>query len=248
MKTIRSFLALCSATLTLSAAHADIDNFSLDYQGADLQIDVVRQPIFPQSLLMNGYTQGKVRVAFEVDYSGELRDWLIVESSHPSFASAVSHVFGSWQFSPPYINGQNRSVVGTLVIDFSAKGSVLSFDISSGLITQRFNEMFGYDSERESVLHAKELDELPRPIESPMPSVPKDSIRKCNGARATFTFYLDEKGAVRIPALKSTDGEIELEMIVAAQDALEQWRFTPPTKNSRPARVKLAQEFVFKEN
>ena len=241
-------MSLCLATGLLSAAAiAESQSYTMDQYGIDLKIDVIRQPVFPQNLLMEGYTEGKVRIAFEVDHDGELRDWLAVEATHPDFVSAIARVIDSWKFSPPHINGENRSIVSTLTIDYRAKGAVLSFDIASGLATRRFNELFGFASERQSLSSVKDLDTVPQPIVAKKPIVPRELVEKYDGSKAVFTFYVDEEGQVRIPSLHSTDGNVELGMLLAAQDALVQWRFSPPTKNQRPARVKLAQEFVFKK-
>lgn len=230
--------------LLLDPARANPNTYDLDEVGVDLNIDVIRMPVFPQARLQEGQLSGVVRIAFEVDHHGELRDWIALEATHGDFVDSIAHAIDSWRFSAPYVNGQNRSVVGELTVNFDSSGSVLSFDGSS-LMNVRINELTGNTNRAILLANARDLDAPPYPLSQPMPQVPKDLIEKHKGARAVFSFYIDEAGRARIPALLRTEGSPDLGMLLAAQDALEQWQFEPPTKRGRPVKVKLAQTFVF---
>ncbi|MDQ8204538.1 energy transducer TonB [Pelagicoccus sp. SDUM812003] len=245
MKT-RLIAGLCLlAGLASAVARAETEHYTLDTHGIDFTIDVTRRPLFPPSMLNEGYLEGKVRIAMEVDHTGELRDWMDLEASHPDFVEAIARVIHSWEFSPPKINGKSRTVVTYLDINFSAKGAVLSFDLTTGMDMARMNQIFGYNREKEELTSAHKLDTPIRPIHQVNPAVPLEAIKEHEGSKARFTFFVDEWGKVRMPTLDRIDGDVELGMVLAAQDALSQWQFTRPTSGSRPTRTKLAQEFVF---
>lgn len=236
--------ALLASGLPIRPASADPKIYDLDAIGFNLSIDVTRMPIFPPTRLHEGQVNGMVRIAFEVDHHGELRDWIALEATHDDFVASVANVIDSWRFSAPMVNGQNRSIVSELTVNFESRNSVLSFDIASSL-NARINDLKG-NSQRSVILaDARDLDAPPYPLNQPMPSVSKAQIDRHDGSSAVFSFYIDEAGQARIPALVRTDGSPDLDMVLAAQDALEQWQFAPPTKKARPVKVKLSQTFVF---
>lgn len=229
----------------IAPASAFADVYSIDTSSVNLTIDVQRRPIFPVALQQQGYTEGKVIIAFEIDHTGELRDWLPIESSHPAFVQSIARVIDSWDFSPPLINGESQSIVSRLTIDYRSTGNVLSFDLASGLSSVRFNELIGWSEHHSRLAKVRELDTPPRPIKQVAPTVPTDVIARYGGTTAIFSFYVDETGAVRIPSLRQINGDAEPGMLLAAQEALEQWRFEPPTSRSKPVSIRLSQSFVF---
>lgn len=248
MKTPKTLLSVLALTgLTMNLAYAGPDSLALDDYGISLNIDLVKMPLFPNSLVSEGYLEGDVQIVMEINHDGELNDWMVIKSTHPDFVSSIENVIDHWRFSAPYINGENRSVVSHLHVHFESKSSVISFNSLGSANTLRFNQLTGFESESTRLARIKELDTLPYPISQPSPSIPSEVMEKFDGTRAVFTFYVDETGQVRIPALAQTDGEPDLGMVLAAQDALTQWRFEPPTKNKRPAKIQLSQTFVFKK-
>lgn len=247
MKTALAILAtsIC-CSLPFVNADSDRDSYALDNHGISLNMEVVRLPQFPRNLINQGYAMGEVHLALDINYDGELRDWLVTDTTHPDFVAAIENVIDDWRFSPPYINGENRSVVGHLKIDFTVKSAVISLDTTT-FLSARFAELTQYSSERVTLADPSTLDAKPYPISQITPAVPQEVLRENDGTRAIFTFYLDESGQVRIPSLSQTDGNPDIGMLVAAQDALSQWRFEPPTVRNRPVKVKLSQTFVFKD-
>jgi TonB family protein len=55
-------------------------------------------------------------------------------------------------------------------------------------------------------------------------------------------FYIDEKGAVRLPAIKYSD---RIDLAESALEAVRQWKFEPPTRNGRPVLITAVQQFDF---
>ncbi len=247
MKLAKTILHACIIlALSISATDAAPDDYFKNQYGVDLHFKVLKLPHFPNTLKNEGYLEGHVRVALDIDYAGELRDWLILESTHPDFSKSLERVVNDWRFSAPHINGENKSIVTEIDIQFRSQGSVISVTSGDAVFNRRINELTGFRSHYSKVSSIKELDTLPYPIEQTKPSVPQELIDKHDGTRAVFTFYVDEAGQVRIPVLSQTDGDPDLNMLVAAQDAISQWKFEPPTKNKAPVKIQLSQEFIFK--
>ena len=48
-----------------------------------------------------------------------------------------------------------------------------------------------------------------------------------------FRFFIDTKGEVRLAHVDHVEGEIDVRLLEVAQDALEQWQFSPPTVNGK---------------
>ncbi|MBD5779299.1 energy transducer TonB [Pelagicoccus sp. NFK12] len=248
MKLAKTFLHAClllAATVPSTSGNPG-QPFS-KYPGLDLQFKVLKLPHFPQSLEEEGYLEGQVRVALDIDYAGELRDWLVLESSHPAFTQSLERVIEDWRFTAPYLNGENKSIVTELGIQFRSEGNVVSMTSVASALNRRFNDLTGYGSRYSGLSSIKDLDTPPYPISQEPPSVPEELIEKYDGSRAVFTFYVDEAGQVRIPVLSQTDGDPDVLMLLAAQDAIAQWRFEPPTQNRKPVKIQLSQTFVFKK-
>jgi TonB family protein len=55
-------------------------------------------------------------------------------------------------------------------------------------------------------------------------------------------FYVDQDGRIRMPVIMSATHDF---LAQAAVDALNQWRFKPPTLAGQPVAVRVEQEFVF---
>ena len=247
MKIISAYLTSLALAGLLNVQNLPAaEQYFLDHSNVDFSIDVVREPAFPTTLLNQGYTEGKVAIAFEVDYAGELRDWIVTEASHPDFAKAIEQVIPSWDFSAPKINGESRSIVTRLVIDFRSTGSVLNFDLMTST-NARLNEISGFRGESIRIADVDRLDSPPRVRSVVKPAIPREALEANRGSKAGFTFYVDEEGRVRVPALSKIDGDIEPGMLLATQDALSQWRFEPPRQRQTPVSIKLAQTFVYDE-
>jgi hypothetical protein len=56
-------------------------------------------------------------------------------------------------------------------------------------------------------------------------------------------FYIDETGR---PRMAAADVEGNVEVTSACLQAIEQWRFTPPTRRGRPVTIRACQRFDFR--
>lgn len=237
--------ALTLTALAFGLPQIGAKTYEANNPSVDFAIIVTHEPMFPLQLKNEGYSNGEVVIAFEVDYLGELRDWIPVKATHPLFIDSVSQVIEKWDFTPPFIDGENRSIVSRLAVEFKSSGSVLSLDMASDMTVLRLNALTGYSNDAEKLADVEKLDTPPSPLHVVRPAIPREVIQEHNGSSAVFTFYVDKAGNVRVPALDYTNGNVEPAMLLAAQDALEQWTFQPPRVNSKPVNIKLSQRFVF---
>ncbi len=223
------------------------DVFKIANQSIELEIDMKPMPIFPYSLESAGIYSGSVLLVFEVDHYGEIRDYLVTESSHKAFVRSVESVVEKWDCSVPKMNGEPVSIVASLEIKFSRDGGIVSMNVA-GAANMRTS--FGKLLERRKSLISPidKLDNYPQPITRVDPLVSREIIDNNKGSKGIFKFYVDSEGNVRMPTLLRSEGDLNVDMLLAAQEALQQWKFTPPTVKGKPAMVELAQPFVFKDS
>lgn len=252
---MKALIAILSVALLYSPAMFGDDSevepeydYNLTGDGVTLQFKVVRDPIFPQPLRNKGMTWGHVTIQVDIDYTGELRDWLVTEASHKGFAEAVERVVGQWKFAPPIWKEKPISVIGAIEIKFRAQGDVVSLDISSGISDLRGSQNRSSSLERIETADFDDLDTFPERIKTVKPIVSQKLINKHDNTTGVFSFYIDTEGYVRLPHINRTEGKIDIRLLEAAQDALEQWRFTPPTRKGRKVIVEVSQPFTFNKN
>lgn len=252
---MKVFIVILSVALlqgiTLFGNESEVDpayEYQLTGEGVDLHFKVVKDPVFPQTLLHKGFVNGHVTIELEINYDGELRDWLVTRATHREFAEAVEKVIGQWKFAPPMRNGKPISVTTAIEVKFRSSGGVFTFDISYGLVDLLMNNR-GFDS-RDAIKVAKveDLDAYPEPIKTVNPIVSKKLIAQSDHTLGVFRFYIDTEGRVRLPHVDRVEGKIDIRLLEAAQDALEQWRFKPLTSKGRKVIVEVVQPFSFNSN
>ncbi len=219
---------------------------NLSSEDVDLFFNVVREPRFPESLKSQGYSQGQVSMLLELHFDGELRDWIVTSATHRAFAEAIERVIQDWEFAPPKRNGKPISLVVPIKVNFRATGDVVSFNASSGL-NHNMSMRNGYNS-FDSIKIAKvdKLDRFPEPVYVVEPKVSRSLIRKSQDSYGVFKFFIDTEGRVRLPHVDHVrGGEVDVRLLEAAQDALEEWEFNPPTVKGRKVVVEVKQPFHF---
>jgi len=219
---------------------------NLSSDDVDLHFKVIRQPQFPESLRSAGHSKGHVRMLLELHFDGELRDWIVTSASHKDFADAIERVIEDWEFSPPKRNGKPISLVIPIEVNFRSTGDVVSFNMTDGL-----NHYLQFTSKANAIELADvdNLDQFPEPIYVVEPKVPGSLVRKSDGSFGVFKFFIDTEGRVRLPHVDSVrGGTVDVRLLEAAQDALEEWQFAPPTVNGKRVVVQVKQPFHFTTN
>ncbi len=222
---------------------------NLSSDDVDLQFKVVRQPKFPESLRSQGYSHGKVQMLLELHFDGELRDWIVTYASHRDFAESIERVIHEWEFGPPKRKGKPISLVMPIEINFRASGDIVNFNATDGL-NHMMSSTYGFSSfDQIKIADVDMLDNFPEPIHVVHPKVPNSLVRKSDGSYGVFKFFIDTEGRVRLPHVDHIrGGEVDVRLLEAAQDALEEWEFAPPTVKGKKVIVELKQPFHFRRS
>jgi TonB family protein len=205
------------------------------YQTTEVRLNDTLSPDLPSN--------GEVRVAVLVDNHGGLKDLLLLGSTHFNFTQAVVAALQEWKFEPARNSGQAVWTRSTLRIFIDARGRIVNVagaDALSALVNRPFAHEF-----TSRLVGQAELD---LPLQASATVRPRFPIQLSGklGERAAVVldFYVDEDGRPRMPvAVRSTHPYLT----EAAMDALDQWRFSPPTRDRKPVVVRARQEFVFHE-
>jgi TonB family protein len=188
-------------------------------------------------------SQGEVRVLLLVDDHGELKDMLLLGSTHRAFTQAAVAALQEWEFEPARSRGQPVWTRNSMRIFFDSRGRIVSVtggEMLSSLVGGPFAQAFNNRLAPQS--------ELDMPLQASVTVRPKypAQLSQQLGERAVvlLDFYVDEDGRPRMPVAERSAHPVLTE---AAMNALDQWRFHPPTRRGMPVVVRAKQEFVFLE-
>lgn len=227
-------------TLACLAPGRGADGVAWNEQNHPLRWKQTVDPLFPRTLLSAGVTSGWSRVVVDVDETGQLRDWLVVAHTSPEFGDSAVSAIKHWQFQPMVINGHAVPSTTLLSFEYEAKGVVI--DIRPGFDPRVF--LFG-ETIRDRIYRPRtlpEIDRIPVPLEWVDPIYHRELRERGVAGSATVEFYIDETGAVRMPAVVRADFP-ELGDLLAT--AVRQWKFEPPTVRGRPVLVHASQTVIF---
>jgi TonB family protein len=198
-------------------------------------------PVFPSHLLQIGAVNGEVRVVINTDADGSLADWLVIGYTNPEFADAAIRAVKQWKFEPGRLEGTPVGTTVELDFHFEAKGVVVSTCGPSDLIEARIMRMMDGRYVYQPCKPWK-LDRTPAPLVTIAPRYPGEIAKQGVKGVVTIDFFIDETGAVRLPAGVKTEDNM---LTALALDAMKQWKFTPPTSRGKGVLVKARQEFDF---
>jgi len=236
---IRFIGIVCCGLLMAGATFAQIMQPQPEWQS--LKILQTVDPIFPYRFQELGVTNGEARVAINTDATGKLVEWLVVGYTRLEFADAAVEAIKQWKFEPARLRGEPVGTTVELLFYYEARGVVVStvnpVDRVDAFISRIIGEHYVYQP-----CSLRELDRIPTPIVTVKPQYPGELADKGVKGKVTVDFYIDETGAVRLPAVSVKDNG---ELTALAVEALRQWKFEPPTRNGRPILVKASQVFNF---
>ena len=237
MKTF--FVLFLALGLVASAGQAQTLNPSPDHQGVKIFQTVT--PVFPRELPELGFFEGEARLAIAVDETGKLTDWLVIGYTHRRFAEESVDAVKQWRFEPARVGGKPVSVQIELLINFATSGVVISCD--SGTSIQRFANALFKNREAFQPCTMRELDRIPTPLSAPAPAYPLALAQSGHAGDVIVNFYIDETGAVRLPAVDS-DNDPELAALAVA--AMQHWKFEAPMCRGLKVLTKTSQMFRFR--
>jgi TonB family protein len=200
-------------------------------------------PLFPPALVAEGITRGRVVMAISVSAEGKLNDSLVVAYTQRALALACMDVIKHWQFIPARLDGDPVPLQTELTFNFTVEGAVISANIVNHYLFDKFDDL----AEGELLYRPRLSRELDRPLTTPAgAAAPKYATEAENqGIRGKVVvhFYVDETGAVRMPAAQRDGAHPYL--METAVEAVRAWKFEPPTSNGSPALIVAEQEFDF---
>jgi len=203
-----------------------------------IQTTELKFPVTPETLALSA---GQTQVLISVDADGKLVDSLVLSYTQRAFAEAAVHALQVWRYEPARVDGQSVDSRQALTFDFRAAGNVVS-TLPSEMYDNFVTSVFGQTVYRQ-VCTPEQLDQ---PLQALKTARPKYAGAAWKGGSATgrvlLDFYVDDAGRPRLPVVVSANEKM---FAAAAIDALQQWRFSPPTRAGRPVAVRVQQEFVF---
>ena len=251
------FIGLVAACLSLAAMASGSPDKSLTI------IQTV-EPFIKSTIGETLPASGMVRLLINVDDTGKLKDLMPVDFDDQRLADAALAAIRQWRFEPAIHNGSPVGVRAMLAFNFETRGQVVS--MTSCDAVSAFLKSLRGDKQTRMVCRPEELDAAPKPIVvvSPMlhmssskpewldnvlvsalvisPSKTKSASPAGETKGVWVDFYIDETGHPRMPTVTQNADE---DMAVAAVEALEQWRFTPPMRKGAPVAVRASQWFDF---
>ena len=245
MKTLR-FLTPLLACLPLTIAHAANDPAPAPASAAAAQPDNATvkihrtKPIqYPLPLLRDGITHGEARVLLNIDAEGRLVETMVLGYTHKPFADATLAALSEWRYDPARQNGEAVGTVADIVFRFEVNGILLVERVGVPQFTQTetFEPSYVYRPHGLST-----LDGIPTPLHVTQPIYPKEWVDQGMRGNVTVDFYIDETGAVRMPAIAKTDHPY---LAAAAVAAVREWSFAPPLRKGRPVLAHCQQVFRF---
>lgn len=234
------FLILFFSALGLAAevSAADLANYT------PMKVIQNSAPAYPRALSELGVKEGEAHVCIQVDEKGNLMDHLVTFYTQVEFADSAVAALKKWKYEPAWLNGEPRAATVELTFLFESQGLTVVNLSPSVYVMRRSMELmpgsFGY-----RVATLRQLDRIPTPKKVVTPVYPVEAPQGPRAASVTVTFYIDEQGRVRLPAVSRRVAEGDDIFAAAAIGAVAQWEFEPPTARGRPVLVEARQDFNF---
>jgi outer membrane biosynthesis protein TonB len=154
---------------------------------------------------------------------------LAIESTHPAFAREAEDAVRRWRISPHQHEGSDCHCAHGLRFAFHAGGVV-----SLAAMPQRRGtddtQTAGAARTASLAYNMDELDVAPNALAQPLPALAKKSSDEPKPGAVNVTFFIDQKGRVRVPSIVSP---VEAGVATAVLAALTQWRYDAPRKGGR---------------
>ena len=224
----------------------------MNLSGADLskrseRFTITEQPIFPLSLANAGVTSGSASFMILASREGELMDFILLEATHLKFGESLASVLPKWDYHPIEVAGRRVNATSRIDVNFHSSGSVVSFSVADDVGSLfRNRKLVGQGNDRYEVAELKDLDQMPEPIYIVEPRRPHPELVGAEALHVLYTFFIDDEGAVRMPTFEDAGGrDVDAQILAAIQEALEQWKFKPPTIDGNAVVVRVQQPFRF---
>ncbi len=205
------------------------------------QLEVLNQvkPVFPESVLHLGITEGFAEVVLIVDERGEQRDMIVSVASHKQFGLASVAAIQKWNFIPLQVDGKAQTSRVKVNVDFKYIGvgqAKYPSIIEEAALRFERNGLF------DNISNLGQLDHEPRLIKNVRPVYPENLKKSEKSGMVVVEFFIDPAGNVKAPGIKmATDDEFA----ISALAAIKEWKFEPPLKRGKPTYARVYQRFAY---
>ncbi len=228
-------------TFALFLSLAALAAVPLSAQVESLKIEPTFVPPLSPSMRLDGVTEGKLIVAISVSSEGRLNDWLVLGYTHRGLVDPCIEAMKEWRFTPARLNGVPVPTQTEVTIHYTAVGVVISHSTVGEVLNARLDAITGLRM-IEHPCSARELDGLPARINTVQPLYAKAAEDQGVRGKVQVHFYIDQTGAVRMPAVNADANPYLSDIAVSAVRA---WRFQPPMSHGSPVLVAAVQAFNF---
>lgn len=196
-------------------------------------------PIFPESLRMEGVAEGSVILAVVRNAAGVSSDLLVLRATHPKFAEAAEEAVRQWRFTAGAVPDSSPRLIQ---LNFRLEG-VIIFPTGKNLADEMAIRAAGPNARMAGTVPALlTLRPEPRALVQTMPRYPAALEASGLTGTASVNFYVDEDGRVRLPEVVAASAP---EFGAAAVTAVLQWRYEPPRARGRAVVTRDQWEFKF---
>jgi TonB family protein len=194
--------------------------------------------IYPTRMLHEGIVRGEARLVIEVDPNGRLTDSLVTAYSRVAFADEAVRTVAHWRFAPGTVDGKPITSIIWVTFNFET-GGVVAYERHIGVPPEKvwFDDSFAYFPHG-----LNSLDQKPELLHVSAPIYPKAWMDEGRTGAVTVSFFIDEQGRARMPAVLSSTDDMLAGSAIAA---VKEWRFLPPLHRGQPVLVQAEQVFVF---
>jgi len=203
---------------------------------------VVPDPVFPCDLALAGKS-GEATVRFTVTELGNISDVSVASASEPAFGQSLEAAMAGSEIKVAYKAGKAVPIVMTWTHYFRQPPEQPLTNNEGDSLESAEARMIRFLRNGGVVAGAKGLDGGLRPVWRAMPEYPAALKAKgvSNGS-AKIEFIINSEGRACLPrVLEATQPEFGW----AAMSALNQWVFDPPTRDGKPADVRVQVPFGF---
>jgi len=191
---------------------------------------------FPLQMLRRGITHGEVQIILKIGPDARLQDSLVTAYTNKAFADAVLSALPQGTFRPRVADGRPVTTIAPVTVRFEVDGL---------LVIERFASD-DVDA-RPGVLAYQPCDptRLDQPLQTalaPSPGYPRELRDQAVQGQVELEYYVDETGRVRMPIVTRAGSDLLGNLSI---EAVEQWRFVPPSSQGRPVLVRVRQIFLF---
>lgn len=191
---------------------------------------------FPLQMLRRGITHGEVQLILKIGPDARLQDALVIAYTNKAFADSVLAALPQGVFRPRLVDGRAVTTIAPVTVRFEVDGLLVIERYASDVVELRPGTLAYQPCD------PTRLDQPLQTTVAPSPGYPRELREQAVQGRVELEYYVDESGRVRVPIVTQAGHEALANLSL---EAVEQWRFVPPSSQGRPVLVRVRQLFLF---